>query len=203
MVTTYIEQLSMIGLVEDPAPMFGTGGGMWIGYQLTDKARELAGSESDLRRAVADLIGGPRTEVSEAIALLHDECKATSLNVAYRENFLQTLAEIRVCFDDECYLATIGLCGKVLEVCLKEILARHEVEVDPNAMIGILIRSVRKRIPDEYIDPSLDSVASIINASRIGAVHAKENIPVPSRDQAIMVLFATRDVVRRNLTHSV
>jgi hypothetical protein len=47
---------------------------------------------------------------------------------------------------------------------------------------------------------NLLSVANIINTSRITAVHAKEKIPVPSRDQAVMVIFATRDVVRRNLS---
>lgn len=31
LVTTYIEQLSMLGLVLDPVPLFGAEGGMWIG----------------------------------------------------------------------------------------------------------------------------------------------------------------------------
>ena len=51
------------------------------------------------------------------------------------------------------------------------------------------------------MDPTLANVVNIINVSRITAVHAREKIPVPSRDQAIMVIFATRDVVRRNLSH--
>jgi hypothetical protein len=68
-------------------------------------------------------------------------------------------------------------------------------------MIGELLKTVRERVPDEYIDPALASVADIINKSRITAVHAKERTPVQSRDQAIMVIFATRDVVHRNLSH--
>ncbi len=32
LVTTYIEQLSLLGIVRDPAPLFGAEGGMWIGY---------------------------------------------------------------------------------------------------------------------------------------------------------------------------
>lgn len=201
LVTTYIEQLSLVGIVRDPIPLFGADGGMWIGYRLSDRGRELAASEPDLRRAVAELTGGPKTEVSEAVALLQRECQAAQLNEVYREDFLKTLDEIRICFDDGCFIAAIGLCGKILEVCLKEVLLRHDVRCDPNAMVGTLIKSIRERVPSEYIDPTLLNVVNIINASRITAVHAKERVPIPSRDQAIMVIFATRDVVRRNLSH--
>lgn len=201
LVTTYIEQLSLVGIVRDPVPLFGAGGGMWIGYCLSDHGRELAASEPDLRRAVAELTGGPKTEVSEAVALLQRECQAAQLNEVYREDFLKTLDEIRICFDVECFIAAIGLCGKILEVCLKEVLLRHDVRCDPNAMVGTLIKSIRERVPSEYMDPTLLNVVNIINASRITAVHAKERIPIPSRDQAIMVIFATRDVVRRNLSY--
>ncbi len=79
-------------------------------------------------------------------------------------------------------------------------LLRHGVQFDPNAMVGTLIRAVRERVPGEYLDPNLANVANIINVSRITAVHARESIPVPSRDQAAMVIYATRDVVLRNLS---
>ncbi len=201
LVTTYIEQLSLLGVVRDPAPLFGAEGGMWIGYRLSVRGQELAASEVDLRRAVAELTGGPKTEVSEAVASLQAECCDAQINEVYRDDFLKTLDEIRICFDEGCFIAAIGLCGKILEVCLKEILLRHNVQCDPNAMVGTLIKSIRERIPHEYLDLTLQNVVNIINTSRITAVHAKEKIPVPSRDQAIMVIFATRDVVRRNLSH--
>ena len=201
LVTTYIEQLSMVEIVRDPVPLFGAEGGMWIGYRLSARGRELAASETELRRAVAELTGGPRTEVSEAVALLQRECQEAQINEMYREDFLKTLDEIRICFDTGCFIAAIGLCGKILEVCLKEVLIRHSIQCDPNAMVGTLIKSIRERVPNEYLDPTLMNVVNIINTSRITAVHAKERIPVPSRDQAIMVIFATRDVVRRNLSH--
>jgi len=201
LVTTYIEQLSMLGLVLEPVPLFGAEGGMWIGYRLSDQCRDLATSENDLRRAVAELTGGPRTEVSEAVADLQRECDKAELNENYREDFLKTLDEIRICFDQGCFIAAIGLCGKILEVCLKEVLLRHDINCDPNAMLGTLIKSIRERVPSEYLDPTLLNLVNIINTSRITAVHAKERIPIPSRDQAIMVIFATRDVVRRNLSH--
>jgi len=201
MVTTYIEQLSLLNIVRDPSPIFGKYGGMWIGYKLTDIGYELATSETNLKKAVAELTGDAKHEVSQSVYELLDECKSAPINEAYKLEFLRTLEEIAICFDTECYIATIGLCGKILEVCLKEILIRHGQEFDPNVMIGQLLRKIREQIPNEYIDPSLENIASIINKSRITAVHAKESIPIPSRDQAVMVIFATREVVRRNLSH--
>lgn len=201
LIATYIEQLSLLDIVRDPIPLFGAKGGAWIGYRLSDRGRELARSESDLRRAVAILTGGPRTEVSEAVASLQMECQAAEVNEMYRDDFLRTLEEIRICFDEGCFIAAIALCGKILEVCLKETLLRNGVQPDPKAGIGTLLKSIRDRIPGEYMDPTLSNVVNIINVSRITAVHAKERIPVPSRDQAIMVIFATRDVVRRNFSH--
>ena len=200
LVTTYIEQLSLLGIAQHPKPLFGADGGMWIGYSLTERGHSLAKSESDLKRAVAPLTGGPRTEVSEAVAALLDECRQAKINEIYREDFLKTLEEIRICFDEDCFIAAIALCGKILEVCLKESLLRHGHQFDLNLGVGPLIKLIREHVPNEYFDPTLMNVANIINTSRITAVHAKERIPIPSRDQAIMVIFATRDVVRRNLT---
>ena len=191
----------MLKLVRDPVPLFGAEGGMRIGYTPSDQCRELAKSETALRRAVAELTGGPKTEVSEAIAVLQYECEQANINTMYRADFLKTLDEIRICFDEGCFIAAIALCGKILEVCLKETLGRHNVQSDPNAMIGGLIKSIKERVPSEYIDPALMNIVNIINMSRNTAIHSKERIPIPSRDQAIMVIFATRDVVRRNLSH--
>jgi hypothetical protein len=199
LVTGYIEQLSMLELVRDPQPLLGTNGGMWIGYRLTDSGRQAASSEAGLRRAVAKLIGGPQSEVSEAVTSLLAECRGAPISEAYRDDFLKTVEEIGICFDNDCLIAVMCLSGKVLEVCVKEVLQRHEVQFDGNQMIGSLIRTVQERVPDQYLDAALNNIANVVNVSRITAVHARERIPVPSRDQAIMVIFAVRDIVRRNI----
>ncbi len=200
-VTPYIEQLSLLELVRDPAPLFGANGGMWIGYELTDKGRQLATSETELRYAVSSLIDGPKSKASEDLASLLDECKKAKINDRYGDSFLKTIDEIRICFDAECYIAVISLCGTILETCLKEILLRHDAQLENNWMIGTLIKRIRQNIPEEYVDPALLNIANLINQSRIHVAHPQENIPVPSRDQASMVMYAVRDVVRRNLSH--
>lgn len=197
LVTAHIEQLNLIDLLRDPMPLFGSDGGRWIGYRLTDQGRVAGRSEAALRQAVGALIGGPRNEVSQAVAELEAECQQAAINPNYRADFLRTLEEIRICFDNECYIATIALCGKLLEVCLKQRLLHAGIEFDPNTMIGNLLRLLKERLPNDYHDPSLSNVANIINVSRITAVHAREQIPIPSRDQTIMVIYAIRDVARR------
>ena len=197
---TYIEQLSLLKIVSHPSPIFGADGGMWIGYRVTENGRALSESEHKLRLAVAELTGDAKSEVTQAILNLRQECQQAPINENYKEEFLHTLDEIAICFDHTCYIAAIGLCGKILEVCLKEILIRHDIGFDPTAMIGALLKTVKEKIPSEYTDPALINIANIINQSRITAVHAKERIPIPSRDQTIMVLFATRDVVRKYIS---
>lgn len=198
-VTSYLEQLASINLIKDPVPIFGANGGMWIGYKLTPQARSLASNPDELRRAVAELTGGARSEVSESVNSLLDLCRNAPINENYKVDFIKTLEEIAICFDHECFIATNSLCGKILEICLKEILSINHVEFDGNFTIGLLLKRIREFVPKEYIDPSLNNISNIINVNRITAIHAHERIPIPSRDQAIMVIFAMNDVVRRHL----
>ncbi|HSD83206.1 MAG TPA: hypothetical protein VLG46_05085 [Anaerolineae bacterium] len=199
MVTTYIEQLSFLGIIRDPVPLFGSEGGMWIGYRLTERGMKLSNSEQELRLAVADLTGDTKSEVAQSVRQLHEECLQAHIDENYKQEFLRTLEEIAICFDAECYIAAMGLCGKILEACLKEMLCRYGVQFDPNSMIGVLLKTIKEKIPSEHIDPALTNIAAIINQSRITAVHTREKAPLPSRDQVIMVIFAMRDIVRRNL----
>ena len=46
LVTTYIEQLSLVELVHEASPLFGSDGGMWIGYRLSNLGRKLSNSEN-------------------------------------------------------------------------------------------------------------------------------------------------------------
>jgi hypothetical protein len=43
-------------------------------------------------------------------------------------------------------------------------------------------------------------LVEIINKNRIPAVHAKESIPIPSEDEAAMVIHAVLDVVKRTFS---
>lgn len=199
-VTAHIEKLSLIELVKDAQPIFGKNGGMWIGYSLSDKGLK-CGRDSDLlERTLSGLVEKPIDEVSKSVYALIEFCKTKPINENYKSDFIRTLEEIAICFQNDCYIATITLCGKILEICLTDILQRNEIDTSNIKMLGNLIRAVKERVPNQYIDPSLESVANIISKSRNTAVHFNETIPIPSRDQGIMVIFATRDIVSRNLS---
>lgn len=201
LVTNYIEKLALLELVDNPTPMFGKDGKMWIGYSLTEKGKGLIGNDNAMNLALADLIGGPKNEISQAIYSLMEECRTANIRDIYREDFLKTLEEIAICFDHQCYIATLSLSGKILEICLKEILEKLDIAIEQNSGIGSLLKKIRERDLNNkyYLDPGLQNIGNIINTSRNTAIHSNQLIPIPSRDQVIMVLFALRDVVRRFL----
>ncbi len=199
-VTAHIEKLSLIELIKDVVPLFGNNGGMWIGYTLSKKGLACGKDAGLLEEHLSGLVEKPINEVSKSVYDLIEVCRIKSINSNYKDDFIRTLEEIAICFQNECYIATITLCGKILEICLTDILQRNNIDTTNIKMIGNLIRKVKDNVPIQYIDPSLESLSNIISKSRNTAVHFNETIPIPSRDQAIMVIFATRDVVGRNLS---
>jgi len=118
----------------------------------------------------------------------------------YRADLLASLAELDICLQQNAFIAVMCLSGKILEICLKHILSNANIIYDPNLMIGKLIAKIREsNIQEVYFDPGLGNIANIINQSRIPAVHLKDNIPVPSKNQAKMVVHAVLDLLNRTM----
>jgi hypothetical protein len=115
----------------------------------------------------------------------------------YRGNLVASLEEMKACYAAGCYIATLFLAGKVLEFCLKIILATHSVQYDKQWGLGKLIGCVRDNCADIHLVDGLGNIASMINDNRNPAVHANERNPVPSREQATMVLNGLADVMKR------
>jgi hypothetical protein len=201
-VTAHIEKLSLAGLVKDVQPIFGNNGGMWIGYGLSEEGLACGKDENLLEKTLEGLFEKPINEVSKSVYDLIETCKQQQIRANYKDDFIRTLEEVAICFQNDCYIATITLCGKILEICLTDMLQNNGIDTTNIRMIGQMIKTVKEKVPMQYLDPSLNSVADIISKSRNTAVHYNEKIPIPSRDQAIMVIFATRDVVNRHLTHT-
>jgi hypothetical protein len=139
------------------------------------------------------------SDTARAIEELLQECETAAPKFKFGDDLLASLREVQICFDSGCYIACMALCGKLLEIALKHVLMERQIDFDDKCMIGKLLALVRGSGIQRYIDPSLDQIAEIINRSRIPAVHAKEKVPVPSREQAAMVINAMMDTVRRTL----
>jgi hypothetical protein len=194
-VTNMIEQLSAFDLIDDAQPGKGDDGKGWIFYSLSELAIEYKGDSEKLRSALVKASSPPLNEIAQSIKELADLCDGAEINPNFKADYIQTLDEIAICFNHDCYIATISLCGKILEISLTDILQRNAIDTSNIRMIGQLIHAARENLHLRYIDNTFYDVARIISKSRNTAVHFNDGIPVPTRDQAVMVIFATRHFV--------
>ncbi len=104
-------------------------------------------------------------------------------------------SELRGCFAIGAYRAALTLMGRILEFQLKIFCQRNSIKLDEKSMIGQIIKSITDS--GFYLDPSLVKIWEIINQQRIIGVHIKENAPIPSREQALMVGFAVIETIKR------
>jgi hypothetical protein len=123
--------------------------------------------------------------------------ETSSCEFTFKDDLVATIREIEKATCHQMPLTIHCLCGKVLEITLKQVLVNAGIKVEDNWMLGTLLSKMSENLPEINIDHSLKNVANIINQSRISAIHAKENIPVPSMNQALMTLNATLDVLER------
>jgi hypothetical protein len=194
-VTKIIEELSAFDLIDDAQPGRGDDGKGWIFYCLSEGAIKFKGDAEKLRSALVKASSPPLNEIAQEIKELADLCDGTDINPNFKADYIRTLDEIAICFNHDCYIATISLCGKILEISLTDILQRNAIDTSNIQMIGQLIHAARENLNLRYIDNTLYDVARIISKSRNTAVHFNDGIPVPTRDQAMMVIFATRHFV--------
>jgi hypothetical protein len=177
-------------------PTFGEHG-MGFVYRISPNLVNELASEDLVVRLVNGLFDGPPSETASTLAALLENCERITINHIYRDDLLASIKELRICFAQECYIACLALAGKILEICLKQVLIDNQIEFDDKWMIGRLLARFKEVNVERYLDQSLSDIANIINKSRIPAVHSKEKIPVPSRDQAAMVIHAVVDTVNR------
>lgn len=141
----------------------------------------------------------PESDASRGLRASMEVAASTiPASAVYREDLLATIREMRDCLGASCYIAVLCLAGKCLELCLKQRMTTLGVSYDEGWMLGKLLERARSA-PGEYFDPALGNIANIINQSRIPAVHAKRSVPVPSMEQAVMVVNAVLDVMNRTL----
>jgi len=155
-------------------------------------------------------------EIKSDWAVLTDEAGSSSaldkllayknmslINSYYEEDFFRTIEEMKLCYRQRCFIAVMALGGKAVEIVLKLQLSEAGLTVDPYWTIGKLIGKIDEVPLDQrpYLHPRIKSIANIVNASRITAIHAKEQIPVPSEDEANITILAIADIINRYLTN--
>ncbi len=200
-IANLLEMLGGCGIIQDVMPNFGSAG-MGFAYRLNeDIARRIRDGVS-ISDILDDALAGSGNDTVTALGTLLRRCRERSINPVYKDDVLATLTELRTCFAQDCYIACLGLSGKILEVCLKQTMITYNIPFDESSMIGTLLQKLREAKPDLYLDRSLGDIATVINKSRIPAVHSIERVPVPTREQAGMVIHALIDTVNRTLLAS-
>lgn len=148
-------------------------------------------SLTKLRHSTAPKAEAEQASVSIAIQAVAEEMP----ECGYKKDLVVSLQELSRCLNSSCYIAVMALSGKILEIAVKHYFVVNSIAFQNDWMIGSLLRKLAEQ--GTYVDPGLKNVANIINLSRIPAVHSKENVPIPSKEQASMVVFATLDVLNR------
>lgn len=93
--------------------------------------------------------------------------------------------------------ASIGMCGKLLEISLKFYWESHSNEVlDPNIGLGQLIRKVTETFSVQ-LDEGLKIIVNFINTYRIASVHQKKGFDIPTHEQSGAVLMMTYDTIHK------
>jgi len=127
-----------------------------------------------------------------------DEVVPAIANLPTGKDFENDLREMLTCFNSSSYRGCLAMAGVVLERTLRHKLDSMGIEIQNDWMVGRLLGEISDA--GEYVDPSLKNIWNIINQQRIVGVHTKENIPIPSADQAAMVLYAVKDTITRVIT---
>lgn len=128
-----------------------------------------------------------------------NELNSVTLLEGNRVDLVASIHELARCLHGGCYIAVMALAGKVLEIVVKNRLWRLGAKFPDDWMLGKLIGELVAMHDDVFCDSAMKNVINVINLSRVSAVHSKSEVPIPSEDQAIMVVRATLDVLARFL----
>jgi hypothetical protein len=189
-VSRYLDELRELGLVEeDCAP------DRWVATPRLSRLQQVL--DLSLTGLLSLEPRDPRVQ-SELLAVTSRLEERVPPESPYRENLLETLKEISVCLDHQCWMAVMSLAGKVLEVCIKQRMVERGLPFQEDWMLGTLLTKI-KAAGESHIGSAISNVANIINESRITAVHAKVATPTPTEAQAMLVVHAMFEVIDRTL----
>lgn len=165
-------------------------------YEVTPQLQVVQRALGISLSALAESEGNPHESECEALFDLAQRVVRPPLNVLHYAPMLShALEEMSKCLRASCYVAVMGLAGKLLEITIKHSMVARSIDFQEDWMLGTLLRKFE--VDGGYLDPGLKNIANLINVHRISSVHAKQNVPPPSSDQALMVVRASLDVIKR------
>lgn len=131
----------------------------------------------------------------------------------FKEAYIQTLKEIINAFRFECYVASISLCGKIIEIMLYELIKNSSKENDlwykkeKGQLRNDLTLSKLKIIADEIPElkhksfiPKMPEI-NLISEYRNGSIHFNLKSLNPDENDASVVFKATINILKKYFKH--
>ncbi|PIN75988.1 hypothetical protein COV18_01025 [Candidatus Woesearchaeota archaeon CG10_big_fil_rev_8_21_14_0_10_37_12] len=119
--------------------------------------------------------------------------------VSIREEIQADIKEIQQCMTAKCYRSVVILCGRLMEAALHS-KYYHATGIDllekaPGTGLGNLIAKLSEK--GVKLDPGLTNQIHLINQVRIFSVHKKQDLFMPSKNQAEAIVLYTMDVLAK------
>jgi hypothetical protein len=163
----------------------------------TDKIKEILSDNIELLDEI-DKATTKKDWLSERIQRI----KRLSLPIEIKDEILHDFEEAIICYNAKAYRSAIILCARILEICLHrkyfELTKVDLLEKSPGIGLGNLIAKLKEKGFDiEKIDPALQQQIHVINQVRIAAVHKKNYLFIPTKEQAEAIILYTFDIVQK------
>src|SRR6266542_5172529 len=125
-IANLLEMLGGCGIIQDVTPTFGSAG-IGFAYRLNEDVIRRIREGVPIPDIVDDALAGSNNDTIAALGQLLRRCREWPISPSYKEDVLSTLAELRTCFAHDCFIACLGLSGKILEVCLKQTMITQNI----------------------------------------------------------------------------
>ncbi|MBI5390227.1 hypothetical protein HZB02_01955 [Candidatus Woesearchaeota archaeon] len=107
------------------------------------------------------------------------------------------LQEMNSCYENGCYRSAIFLCGKILETALHrkyfEATNKDLLETSPNLGLGKIIAKMKEA--NINLGIGIDEQIHLINKLRVESVHKRQDVFIPTKEQAQATMLYTTDVL--------
>lgn len=168
--------------------------------ELLDKLNEVT-NPLEINEILDELAKHKPIEKSEPETKKSIHFKISNVPEELADEVYADLTELEKCFNQDCFRASVILCGRLLEVAMhrKYFTATKKdlLEKSPGIGLGNLVKKMREENID--VDPALSQQIHLINQVRIYSVHKKQSSFSPNKDQAQAIILYTLDAVRKLL----
>jgi hypothetical protein len=131
----------------------------------------------------------------------------------FRSAYVQTLKEIINAFRFECFVASISVCGKIIEIMLYELIKNSSLENElwydkekdqlRNDLTLVKLRTIATKIPElekKVFIPKMIEI-KMLSEYRNGSIHFNQKSLCPDESDASVVFITTINILKKYFKH--